>query len=94
MNHLRCEKLTFNNPTKEFRRKLIKAGGVSARGIRELRRCCSDVWGFSFVPRFLSPCVQPSKLQLSMFVERTLPAFTAGDVSAALGAKRSRCLCD
>ncbi|XP_053318251.1 protein ENL [Spea bombifrons] len=28
VNHLRCEKLTFNNPTKEFRRKLLKAGGV------------------------------------------------------------------
>ncbi|XP_006266874.1 protein ENL isoform X4 [Alligator mississippiensis] len=28
VNHLRCEKLTFNNPTKEFRRKLIRAGGV------------------------------------------------------------------
>ncbi|XP_020636510.3 protein ENL [Pogona vitticeps] len=28
VNHLRCEKLTFNNPTKDFRRKLIKAGGV------------------------------------------------------------------
>ncbi|XP_051893501.1 protein ENL [Pristis pectinata] len=28
VNHLRCEKLTFNNPTKEFRRKLVKAGGV------------------------------------------------------------------
>lgn len=28
VNHLRCEKLTFNNPTKEFRKKLIKAGGV------------------------------------------------------------------
>ncbi|PKU33411.1 protein hypothetical protein [Limosa lapponica baueri] len=27
VNHLRCEKLTFNNPTKEFRRKLIRAGG-------------------------------------------------------------------
>lgn len=29
VNHLRCEKLTFNNPTKEFRRKLVRAGGVS-----------------------------------------------------------------
>lgn len=29
VNHLRCEKLTFNNPTHEFRRKLVKAGGVS-----------------------------------------------------------------
>ncbi|KAL4608364.1 protein ENL isoform X4 [Arapaima gigas] len=28
VNHLRCEKLTFNNPTCEFRRKLVKAGGV------------------------------------------------------------------
>ncbi|XP_068612284.1 protein AF-9-like [Brachionichthys hirsutus] len=29
VNHLRCEKLTFNNPTEEFRRKLQKAGGCS-----------------------------------------------------------------
>ncbi|XP_051965408.1 protein ENL-like isoform X2 [Xyrauchen texanus] len=28
VNHLRCEKLTFNNPTRDFRRKLVKAGGV------------------------------------------------------------------
>lgn len=28
VNHLRCEKLTFNNPTEEFRRKLLRAGGV------------------------------------------------------------------
>nr|XP_033775423.1 protein AF-9 isoform X2 [Geotrypetes seraphini] len=28
VNHLRCEKLTFNNPTEEFRRKLVKAGGI------------------------------------------------------------------
>ncbi|XP_065131520.1 protein AF-9 isoform X1 [Paramisgurnus dabryanus] len=27
VNHLRCEKLTFNNPTEDFRRKLLKAGG-------------------------------------------------------------------
>lgn len=35
VNHLRCEKLTFNNPTVEFRYKLLMAGGVSvlqARG--------------------------------------------------------------
>lgn len=29
VNHLRCEKLTFNNPTIEFRYKLLMAGGVS-----------------------------------------------------------------
>lgn len=28
VDHLRCEKLTFNNPSKDFKRKLIKAGGV------------------------------------------------------------------
>ncbi|NWW93815.1 AF9 protein, partial [Rhynochetos jubatus] len=28
VNHLRCEKLTFNNPTEEFRRRLLKAGGI------------------------------------------------------------------
>lgn len=27
VNHLRCEKLTFNNPTEEFHRRLLKAGG-------------------------------------------------------------------
>ncbi|MGH0188467.1 UNVERIFIED_CONTAM: hypothetical protein FKN15_029852 [Acipenser sinensis] len=32
VNHLRCEKLTFNNPTREFRHKLVKAGGVSEAG--------------------------------------------------------------
>lgn len=38
VNHLRCEKLTFNNPTKEFRRKLIRAGGVSAKGTGDPKR--------------------------------------------------------
>ncbi|XP_028330467.1 protein AF-9 isoform X2 [Gouania willdenowi] len=28
VNHLRCEKLTFNNPVEDFGRKLLKAGGV------------------------------------------------------------------
>ena len=29
VHHIRCEKLTFQNPTEDFRKKLIKAGGVS-----------------------------------------------------------------
>ncbi|KAM9206637.1 protein AF-9 isoform 1-T1 [Dugong dugon] len=33
VNHLRCEKLTFNNPTEEFRRKLLKAGGDPNRSV-------------------------------------------------------------
>ncbi|KAI5610459.1 protein ENL isoform X3 [Silurus asotus] len=28
VNHLRCEKLTFNNPTRDFRKKLVRAGGI------------------------------------------------------------------
>ncbi|XP_071488663.1 protein AF-9-like [Diadema antillarum] len=28
VNHIRCEKLTFWNPTEDFRCKLLKAGGV------------------------------------------------------------------
>uniref|UniRef100_A0A8C2ABM3 MLLT1 super elongation complex subunit a n=1 Tax=Cyprinus carpio TaxID=7962 RepID=A0A8C2ABM3_CYPCA len=31
VNHLRCEKLTFNNPTRDFRRKLVKAGGEPSK---------------------------------------------------------------
>lgn len=34
VNHLRCEKLTFNNPTTEFRCKLLMAGGVSVPACR------------------------------------------------------------
>lgn len=57
VNHLRCEKLTFNNPTKEFRRKLIKAGGVRSRDTAAVwalpdrfhetspeLRCSASVW--------------------------------------------------
>lgn len=29
VNHVRCELLTFQNPTDDFRQKLLKAGGVS-----------------------------------------------------------------
>lgn len=28
VNHTRCEKLTFQNPTEEFKKKLLEAGGV------------------------------------------------------------------
>jgi YEATS domain-containing protein 1/3 len=29
VNNVRCEKLTFQNPTEDFRKKLLKAGAVS-----------------------------------------------------------------
>lgn len=40
VNHLRCEKLTFNNPTEDFRRKLLKAGGDPNRSIHTSSSCC------------------------------------------------------
>uniref|UniRef100_H2M9M9 MLLT3 super elongation complex subunit n=1 Tax=Oryzias latipes TaxID=8090 RepID=H2M9M9_ORYLA len=50
VNHLRCEKLTFNNPTEEFRRKLLKAGGVRTlnspkRTLSETRNCSNSLKG-------------------------------------------------
>ncbi|XP_059198033.1 protein ENL-like isoform X4 [Centropristis striata] len=43
-DHLRCETLTFNTPSKEFRRKLVKAGGVLvAEGAEAATRSGPDV---------------------------------------------------
>uniref|UniRef100_A0A3B4XP69 MLLT3 super elongation complex subunit n=1 Tax=Seriola lalandi dorsalis TaxID=1841481 RepID=A0A3B4XP69_SERLL len=42
VNHLRCEKLTFNNPTEEFRRKLLKAGGLPTLPNSSLTSTFSD----------------------------------------------------
>lgn len=41
-DHLRCEKLTFNNPNKDFKRKLIKAGGMLPEGAEASSRSCQD----------------------------------------------------
>lgn len=53
VNHLRCEKLTFNNPTEEFRRKLLKAGGVRTD------------WGWAWLP--LMELLFPSTKTISNF---------------------------
>ncbi|KAJ8339771.1 hypothetical protein SKAU_G00344040 [Synaphobranchus kaupii] len=39
VNHLRCEKLTFNKPTEEFGRKLLKAGGYKDPHKRSSEDC-------------------------------------------------------
>ncbi|KFV72106.1 Protein AF-9, partial [Dryobates pubescens] len=49
VNHLRCEKLTFNNPTEEFRRKLLKAGGIMV-----MSDGTSFSSGQSYLPNFSS----------------------------------------
>ncbi|XP_010792562.1 protein ENL-like [Notothenia coriiceps] len=65
VNHLRCEKLTFNNPTKEFRRKLIKAGGVMVvpEGAEAVSRPSPDYPMLPTIP--LSAFSDPKKTKTS-----------------------------
>uniref|UniRef100_A0A8D0H7P2 MLLT1 super elongation complex subunit n=1 Tax=Sphenodon punctatus TaxID=8508 RepID=A0A8D0H7P2_SPHPU len=65
VNHLRCEKLTFNNPTKEFRRKLIKAGGmmVMPEGAEAVSRPSPDYPMLPTIP--LSAFSDPKKTKPS-----------------------------
>uniref|UniRef100_A0A8C5PFA8 MLLT1 super elongation complex subunit n=1 Tax=Leptobrachium leishanense TaxID=445787 RepID=A0A8C5PFA8_9ANUR len=65
VNHLRCEKLTFNNPTKEFRRKLLKAGGVMVmpEGVDTVSRPSPDYPMLPTIP--LSAFSDPKKAKPS-----------------------------
>ncbi|XP_056426609.1 protein ENL isoform X2 [Hyla sarda] len=67
VNHLRCEKLTFNNPTKEFRRKLLKAGGVMVmpEGAETLSRPSPDYPMLPTIP--LSAFSDPKKAKQSSY---------------------------
>ncbi|XP_049644012.1 protein ENL-like [Suncus etruscus] len=61
VNHLRCEKLTFNNPTLEFRCKLLMAGGVMVmpEGAETLSRPSPDYPMLPTIP--LSAFSDPKK---------------------------------
>ncbi|XP_048108487.1 protein ENL isoform X2 [Alosa alosa] len=65
VNHLRCEKLTFNNPTSEFRRKLIKAGGMQVvpEGAEAVSRPSPDYPMLPTIP--LSAFSDPKKTKSS-----------------------------
>uniref|UniRef100_W5KEA2 MLLT1 super elongation complex subunit b n=1 Tax=Astyanax mexicanus TaxID=7994 RepID=W5KEA2_ASTMX len=65
VNHLRCEKLTFNNPTHEFRRKLVKAGGVMVvpEGAEMMPRPSPDYPMLPTIP--LSAFSDPKKIKSS-----------------------------
>ncbi|XP_035636903.1 protein ENL-like isoform X1 [Oncorhynchus keta] len=65
VNHLRCEKLTFNNPTREFRRKLVKAGGVMVvpEGTEAVSRPSPDYPMLPTIP--LSAFSDPKKTKTS-----------------------------
>ncbi|CAL8396178.1 unnamed protein product [Boreogadus saida] len=65
VNHLRCEKLTFNNPTKEFRRKLVRAGGVMVvpEGAEAVSRPSPDYPMLPTIP--LSAFSDPKKTKTS-----------------------------
>ncbi|XP_073400347.1 protein ENL isoform X1 [Dendrobates tinctorius] len=72
VNHLRCEKLTFNNPTKEFLRKLLKAGGefyfqvmVMPEGAETLSRPSPDYPMLPTIP--LSAFSDPKKAKSSSY---------------------------
>ncbi|XP_033021788.1 protein ENL-like [Lacerta agilis] len=58
VNHLRCEKLTFNSPTKEFHRKLIWGGG-NARRCQKVSRPSPDYPMLPTIP--LSAFSDPKK---------------------------------
>lgn len=64
VNHLRCEKLTFNNPTLEFRCKLLMAGGVMVmpEGAETLSRPSPDYPMLPTIP--LSAFSDPKKTKL------------------------------
>ncbi|KAJ7992960.1 hypothetical protein DPEC_G00267490 [Dallia pectoralis] len=65
VNHLRCEKLTFNNPTWEFRHKLVKAGGVMVvpEGAEAMSRPSPDYPMLPTIP--LSAFSDPKKTKSS-----------------------------
>ncbi|KAG8594007.1 hypothetical protein GDO81_001032 [Engystomops pustulosus] len=67
VNHLRCEKLTFNNPTMEFRKKLVKAGGVMVmpEGAETLSRPSPDYPMLPTIP--LSAFSDPKKAKPSSY---------------------------
>lgn len=72
VNHLRCEKLTFNNPTIDFRYKLLMAGGVMVvpEGADPVSRPSPDYPMLPTIP--LSAFSDPKK---------TRPAHSAKDAS-------------
>ncbi|XP_052419966.1 protein ENL isoform X2 [Carassius gibelio] len=65
VNHLRCEKLTFNNPTRDFRRKLVKAGGIMVvpEGAEVVPRPSPDYPMLPTIP--LSAFSDPKKIKTS-----------------------------
>uniref|UniRef100_A0A673GCU6 Protein ENL-like n=1 Tax=Sinocyclocheilus rhinocerous TaxID=307959 RepID=A0A673GCU6_9TELE len=71
VNHLRCEKLTFNNPTHEFRRKLVKAGGavVIPEGAEMMPRPSPDYPMLPTIP--LSAFSDPKKIKSSHAVKES-----------------------
>ncbi|XP_042574102.1 protein ENL-like isoform X2 [Cyprinus carpio] len=71
VNHLRCEKLTFNNPTHEFRRKLVKAGGVVviSEGAEMMPRPSPDYPILPTIP--LSAFSDPKKIKSSHAVKES-----------------------
>lgn len=53
VNNIRIEKLTFNNPSDDFRNKLIRAGGVSSTFFPQFIYCKKNFFASYRIFRFL-----------------------------------------
>ncbi|TRY56824.1 hypothetical protein DNTS_004095 [Danionella cerebrum] len=82
VNHLRCEKLTFNNPTHEFRRKLVKAGGsiVVPEGVEMKPRPSPDYPMLPTIP--LSAFSDPKKTKSGHAVKDLSKEGTSGNTKS------------
>lgn len=67
VNHIRCEKLTFQNPTDEFKKKLLKAGGVGSK------LCLLFLFKESFLWTFLAWIVEVNFCLRGFFIFESFP---------------------
>ncbi|XP_011472371.1 protein ENL isoform X2 [Oryzias latipes] len=90
VNHLRCEKLTFNNPTKEFRKKLIKAGGILVvpEGAEAVSRPSPDYPMLPTIP--LSAFSDPKKTKTSHVSKEPSKDGSGGSSKAAKSHKLTK----
>ncbi|KAM9406610.1 protein AF-9-like isoform 2-T2 [Salvelinus alpinus] len=88
VNHLRCEKLTFNNPTEEFRRKLLKAGGErdpNKRSLEDSKVMVMQEGSTSLFGQHLKlPTLPSSSLTLTLSDAKKSKAFPGSKVSGGL----------
>ncbi|XP_051554495.1 protein ENL-like isoform X1 [Myxocyprinus asiaticus] len=90
VNHLRCEKLTFNNPTHEFRRKLVKAGGIIVvpEGAEMMPKPSPDYPMLPTIP--LSAFSDPKKIKSSLAVKEASKDGGSGSIKGLKAHKATK----